>query len=120
VRSSSQAFALLVVALVASGCQSLDVLAPQRSAALLNNIQVGMSQVEVIEQLGKPQREEIHGTIEFLFYQTVWQIAEEAKQRNPIAVRDGKVVGLGNAYLDSITKPEASWGGWLGQVILSE
>jgi hypothetical protein len=116
VHRSLQILALLAVAIGASACESFDVLGPQRSAALLHKIQIGMNQTEVIDQLGKPHREEVQGTTQLLFYQTAWQIAEEAKQRSPIAIRDGKVVGLGTAYLKNLSNPADPWTAWMVQV----
>jgi hypothetical protein len=109
--------ALLAIALLAAGCESFDVLSPQRTGALLRTIQIGMSEAEVTEHLGKPQRQEIRGDTKFLYYATPWQVAEKAKERSPIAIRDGRVVGFGNAYLAKFAPPEGnSWGAWLVEV----
>jgi hypothetical protein len=115
-RRSLRILVLLAVAIGATACESFDVLGPQRSAALLYKIRVGMSQAEVIDQLGKPQKEEAQGATQFLFYQTAWQIADQAKQRIPIAIRDGKVVGLGNVYLKNHSNPANPWTSWVIQV----
>ena len=117
-----QMVALIVVALAAAACESvgLDVLSPQQGAILVNKIQIGMNREEVTDQLGKPQKQETHEATEFLFYTTNWIMADAALQRSPIAIRDGKVVGLGKAYLETFTNRGATWGGWLGQVSPSE
>jgi len=109
--------ALLAIALLATGCESFNVLSPQRTGALLRTIQIGMSEAEVTEHLGKPQKQEIRGDTKFLHYATPWQVAEKAKERSPIAIRDGIVVGLGNAYLAKFAATkENSWDTWLVQV----
>jgi hypothetical protein len=106
--------ALLLIASITAGCEGFDVLSPQRTGSLIRTIQIGMTEAEVINHLGKPQREEIRGDTKFLFYATPWQVAEKAKERNPIAIRDGKVVGLGIAYLGTpATRP---WDAWSVQV----
>jgi len=109
--------ALLAIALLAAGCESFDVLSPQRTGALLRTIQIGMSEAEVTEHLGKPQKQETRGDTKFLHYATPWQVAEKAKERTPIAIRDGIVVGLGNAYLAKFAATkEDSWETWLVEV----
>jgi len=76
-----------------------------------------MSEAEVAEHLGEPQKQEIRGDTKFLYYATPWQIAEKAKERSPVAIRDGKVVGLGMAYLEAFVPPKArSWDAWLVEV----
>src|SRR5215467_13888755 len=109
--------ALLAIALLAAGCESFDVLSPQRTGALLRTIQIGMSEAEVSEHLGKPQKQETRGDTKFLYYATPWQIAEKAKERTPIAIRDGKIVGLGSAYLQKFTSAKGpAWDAWLIEV----
>ena len=108
--------ALLVVGLVAGGCESFDVLSPQRTGVLLRTIQLGMSEEEVTAHLGKPQKQEVRGETKFLFYATSWQVAEKAKQRSPIAIRQGNVVGLGVTYLAKFSPPEGKWDAWVVEV----
>lgn len=107
--------AVLLIASITAGCESFDVLSPQRTGALIRTIQIGMTEAEVISHLGKPQKEEIRGDTKFLFYATPWQVAEKAKERNPIAIRDGRVVALGIAYLGTL-RPPRPWDAWLVQV----
>ena len=109
--------AILAVACLVAGCESLDVLSPLQSAALVNKIQVGMSKAEVIDQLGPPQKQESKGPTELLFYRTIWQVAEQAKLRTPIAIRDGVVVGFGERYEGNPGgSPTAAWSAWLVNV----
>jgi hypothetical protein len=107
--------ALLLIVSVTAGCEGFDVLSPQRTGALIRTIQIGMTEAEVINYLGKPHNVEIRGDTKFLYYATPWQAAEKAKERNPIAIRDGKVVGLGIAYLGT-PGSQKSWDAWLVQV----
>jgi hypothetical protein len=106
--------ALLAIAFIITGCESFDVLSPQQSGALLRTVQIGMSEAEVTEQLGKPQKQETRGDTTFLYYTTSWQIADQAKERIPIAIRDGKVVALGNTYLAKFVATRGNaWDAWL-------
>jgi hypothetical protein len=98
---------LLAVASLVAGCDSFHVLSPERSGVLLKKIQLGMSEAEVIDELGAPQRREVHGATALLFYRTAWQLAEEAKWRSPIAIRDGKVVGFGQPFSEDPDRPAA-------------
>ncbi len=75
-----------------------------------------MSEEEVTAHLGKPQKQEIRGETKFLFYATSWQVAEKAKQRSPIAIRQGNVVGLGVAYLAKFSPPDVKWDAWVVEV----
>jgi hypothetical protein len=69
---------------VLGACDSTKILSMEQTNTLLNGpIQIGMSREDIIKQLGQPFREERHGTTEFLFYQTVWQVAEKAATRSP-------------------------------------
>jgi hypothetical protein len=116
-----QLAALLVVASITTGCESFDVLSPQRTGALIRTIQVGMSEEEVVAHLGKPQKQEARGDMKFLFYATPWQVAEKAKQRSPIAIKDGKIVGLGVSYLAKFEPASRfPWDAWVVQVSAEE
>jgi hypothetical protein len=73
-----------------------------------------MTKTEVIDQLGQPQKQEVRGATELLFYRTIWQVADQAKLRTPIAVRDGVVVGFGDVYSENPAgSPRTSWDAWL-------
>jgi hypothetical protein len=108
--------AFLVVSLLAGGCESFDVLSPQRTGALIRTIQLGMTEEEVTAYLGKPQKQEVRGETKFLFYATAWQVAEKAKTRSPIAIRDGNVVGMGSIYLAKFSPPNVKWDAWVMEV----
>jgi len=115
---------MLAVTFLTAGCESFHVLSPERSAVLLKKIEVGMTEAEVIDELGAPQRREVHGATELLFYRTAWQLAEEAKWHNPIAVRDGKVVGFGKPFSEDpnrpATEPGSADSAWLIEVSPAE
>jgi hypothetical protein len=97
--------ALLLLAQVSAACDSTKVLSMEQTNVLLKGpIQVGASREDIINQLGEPYKQERHGATEFLFYQTVWQVTEKAATRSPIALIDGKVVGLGKAHYDKVIK----------------
>ena len=90
-------------------------------ARLIRTIQIGMSEEEVVAHLGKPQKQEARGDMKFLFYATPWQVAEKAKQRSPIAIKDGKIVGLGVSYLAKFEPASRfPWDAWVVQVSAEE
>jgi hypothetical protein len=107
---------LLLIGLLAGGCESFDALSPQRTGVLLRTIQLGMTEEEVTAQLGKPQKQEVRGETKFLFYATPWQVAEKAQQKSPIAIKDGNVVGMGVAYLARFSPPDDKWITWVIEV----
>jgi hypothetical protein len=81
-----------------------------QSNALLNGkIKIGMSRGDVIGYLGPPQKSETVGSTEFLFYTPIWYVLPLfVSAQNPIAIRDGKVVGMGKADYDSIMQTARS------------
>ena len=100
---------LFLLAHLLGACDSMKILSPEQTNALVNGpIQPGMSREEIIRLLGQPFREERHGTTDFLFYQTAWQVAERATTRSPIALVGDKVVGLGTAYYDNFVRQQAA------------
>ena len=100
---------LLLWAHMLGACESMKILSMEQTNALLNGpIQIGMSREDIIKQLGQPFREERHGTTEFLFYQTAWQVTEKAAARSPIALVDDRVVGLGKPHYETLVKQQAA------------
>ena len=86
-----------------TACDSVKVLSMDRTSTLLKgSIRVGSSRQDVIDRLGEPHGRERHGATEFLFYQTVWQVADRAAMQSPIAILGDKVVGLGKVDYDRI------------------
>jgi hypothetical protein len=81
-----------------------------QSNALLNGkIKIGMSRGDVIGYLGPPQKSETVGSTEFLFYTPIWYVLPLfVSSQNPIAIRDGKVVGMGKSDYDNITQTTGS------------
>ena len=89
----------------AAGCQSQAfepgdrVLDANIAGNLINGtIKVGMKRKEIVQWLGPPQRTETYGDTEFLFYNAPWYMAGAALTTNPIAIKDGRVCGLGKTY----------------------
>ncbi len=84
----------------------------EKTRALLNDpIRIGASRDEIVRSFGEPYKRERYGTTEFLFYQTVWQVADQAAKQNPIAVLDGTVIGLGRANYEKIVQAyKRGWG----------
>ena len=94
---------LVVVALaVAQGCAQMPML---ESAKLVSGkVKVGMLRSEVVYILGKPQSTETVGPVEFLIYTPIWYALHLASSQSPIAIREGKVVGIGKAYYDETVR----------------
>jgi hypothetical protein len=96
--------ALLVLAHIVVGCQAYEIVSPQQTSILVNAVQVGMSEDDIIRQLAEPQTLEDRGATKFFFYRTDWINAPAAEQRSPIAIAGGKVVGLGKTYYQNFVK----------------
>ena len=64
-----------------------------------------MSRAAVVDRRGTPYRVETAGNIEFLFYDTSWQMSWGTTGTNPIAIADGKVVGMGSSFYPQNRNP---------------
>ena len=99
----------LVIAMLAmlAGCQSTEKVLPMNQASNLVNdaIRVGMSRAAVVDRLGTPLRLETAGNIEFLLYDAPWRMSWGTTGTNPIAVADGKVVGMGSSFYSQSRNP---------------
>jgi hypothetical protein len=107
-RSLSLAAVCLLIAGTLQACAGQMHVA-QTTALANGKIKIGMSRGEVIVYLGSPQKSETVGSTEFLFYTPVWYVLPLfVSSQNPIAIRDGKVVGMGKSHYDSITQTTGS------------
>jgi len=64
----------------------------------ITNVEVGMSQSQVISILGQPKRRETYGGTEFLIY------ANDAGNDVPIACVEGRVTSIGRAAYDIVVR----------------
>ena len=81
----------------------------QTNALVNGKIKIGMSRGDVVGYLGPPQQTETVGSTEFLFYAPIWYVLPLfVSSQNPIAIRDGKVVGMGKSDYDSIRQTTGS------------
>ena len=90
---------LVIIVAAAEGCASQM---PMLETAKLvsGKTKVGMTRGDVVYILGKPQSTENVGQVEFLFYTPIWYALHLAPSQSPIAIREGKVIGVGKAYYD--------------------
>ena len=86
----------LVIAMLAA-CQSTEKVLPMNQASNLVMAQFALSRTAVVDRLGTPLRLETAGNIEFLLYDAPWRMSWGTTGTNPIAVADGKVVGMGSS-----------------------
>jgi hypothetical protein len=97
--------------LVAAGLQACaaQMRFAQTNSLINGKIKLGMSRGDVVAYLGPPQKSERVGSTEFLFYTPVWYVLPLfVSSQNPIAIRDGKVVGMGKSDYESITQTTGS------------
>jgi hypothetical protein len=97
--------------LVAGGLQACasQMHFAQTNALINGKIKIGMTRGDVVAYLGPPQKSETVGSTEFLFYTPVWYVLPLfVSSQNPIAIRDGKVVGIGKSDYDSIMQTTGS------------
>lgn len=91
---------LTVVVTVADGCGAAQMPMQQSATLVSGKVKVGMMRGDVVFILGRPQSTENVGQVEFLFYTPIWYALHLAPSQSPIAIREGKVVGIGKAYYD--------------------
>jgi hypothetical protein len=75
--------------------------AASNSATNVANVEVGMTQAQVISILGQPRMRETYGGTEFLFY------ANDAGNNIPIAIVEGRVTSIGRAAYDVVVRSSA-------------
>jgi hypothetical protein len=71
------------------------------SRASITNVDVGMTQNEVISILGQPKMRETYGGTEFLFY------PNDAGDNVPIAFVEGHVTSIGRAAYEIVVRSNA-------------
>jgi len=91
---------LLFVAPLFEGCGA-QMSMMQSTTLVSGKVKIGMTRGDAVYLLGKPQSTETVGLTEFLHYTPVLYALPLASQQSPIAIRDGKVVGVGKAYYDA-------------------
>jgi hypothetical protein len=77
------------------------------AATLQLNVELGMSQSQVLAIMGEPQRRETHGGTEFLLYATEEGDKTALLHFIPIAIVDGRVTGLGRHVYDHVVQSKA-------------
>jgi hypothetical protein len=96
----------VTVALLASGCsgnRSTDV------GAGLMNVEIGMTESQVLATMGQPQRRESHGATEFLIYATENDNKTALINFIPIAMVDKRVTGIGRHVYDHVVRSKAQF-----------
>jgi hypothetical protein len=73
--------------------------------ARLMNVEVGMTQAQVLAIVGEPQRRETYGGTEFLIYPT--GAANSSLDFIPIAIVNGRVSGIGRNVYDNVVRSTA-------------
>jgi len=89
---------VLLVSVVANGCTSPG----NMQNARLDSIRAGMTRDQVLEILGPPQRQERHGSTEFLIYSTDGTSPTALLDFTPIAIVDGRVTGTGRSLYQAV------------------
>ena len=91
----------VTVFLLVSGCSGKP---GDKAAAGLMNVEVGMSETQVLALMGQPQRRESHGGTEFLIYATDDRSTTALLNFIPIAMVDGRVTGIGRHVYDHVVR----------------
>jgi hypothetical protein len=73
--------------------------------AKLMDVEVGMTQTQVLSIFGEPQRRETYGGTEFLIYPT--SANGGGQDFMPIAIVDGRVTGIGRNIYDNVVRSKS-------------
>jgi len=71
------------------------------NSANIIDVEIGMTQSQVLSMLGQPQKREAYGGTEFLFY------VNEAGGSIPIAIVEGRVTSIGRSAYDVVVRSKA-------------
>ena len=92
-----------VILILLTGCTNPSSM----QAARLDSVRPGMTRDEVLEIMGPPQRQEIHGSTEFLIYSTDGRSTTALLDFIPIAIVDGRVTGTGRSLYEAVVQAHA-------------
>lgn len=96
--------AFICVLHIVVGCEGKPVLTGPQAAALIRNVELGMSRADVVATLGEPPQQWTHGNTEFLFYYVDWINKAAAQERTPVCLVNGRVVATGRAHYEEFLK----------------
>jgi hypothetical protein len=91
----------VTVSLLVCGCSEKP---GDKASAGLMNVEVGMSESQVLALMGQPQRRESQGGTEFLIYATDDRSTTALLNFIPIAMVDGRVTGIGRHVYDHVVR----------------
>ena len=75
----------------------------------LLRLQVGMSREEVLSITGEPDRKEMHGNVEVLFFRT--ELGGNPEDFMPVLIVNGQLVGWGRvAHEEALSRQTAPFG----------
>ena len=89
-----------VILILLTGCTNPSSM----QAARLDSVRPGMTRDEVLEIMGPPQRQEIHGSTEFLIYSTDGRSTIALLDFIPSAIVDGRVMGTGRSLYEAVVQ----------------
>jgi hypothetical protein len=91
----------VTVTLLVSGCSGNR---SSNAGAGLMNVEIGMTESQVLAIMGQPQRRESHGGTEFLIYATENDNKAALLNFIPIAIVDRRVTGIGRHVYDHVVR----------------
>ena len=94
----------VTVTLLLSGCSGSS---SSNVRARLMDVEVGMTESQVLAIMGQPQRRESHGATEFLIYATENDNKTALISFVPIAMVEKRVTGIGRHVYDHVVRSKA-------------
>ena len=88
--------------LAVSGCGPNQYIIQKK----LNSLPMGISRDELIQTMGQPEKREVYGQKEFLFFLTPSEDPSPTPTLTPVALVGGKVVGIGERHYQNVVRAD--------------
>lgn len=99
-------FIVLFLVLISNflGCGVARMSEASTNNKLMMKLSVGMSHDTVLSIMGMPNKREVYGDVEYLFYVTEYPAHSSNDEFTPLFLKNGVLMGWGRNYYDDVKK----------------